>query len=330
VSDAILQVRGLSVDIRVPTGILHAVSDVSFEVRREETFCLVGESGCGKTMTSLAIMGLLPKRAVRTAERLRLENRDLGALDEAALSDLRGNDMAMIFQDATSALNPVFTIGSQLEEVYLRHRKAPRSEARGRAEYLLARLGINAPELRLRQYPHELSGGMRQRMMIAMALMCEPRVVIADEPTTALDVTVQAQILRLLAELQEELKISLILIAHDLGVVANVAHRVAVMYAGSIVETGSVQQVFAAPTHPYTQKLMACIPKRGQPLGTIAGMVPTLIGDLSGCLFRNRCERASPSCEQRRIALRDADPGHAYRCLLDAGTLRHRHGNAHE
>ena len=317
-----LEVRNLTVDIEVPTGTLHAVRDVSFTLAPEETFCLVGESGCGKTMTALAIMGLLPKRATRTAERLALHGVDLTSLPGSALADIRGARISMIFQDATSALNPVFTLGSQLEEVYLRHRKATRAEARERAEFLIARLGISSPELRLRQYPHELSGGMRQRMMIAMALMCEPRVVIADEPTTALDVTVQAQILDLLVELQQELKLALLFVAHDLGVVANVGHRVAVMYAGEIVETGTIDDVFSAPTHPYTQKLMACIPRRGQPLGTIAGMVPTLIGEVSGCLFRNRCERADPACEAGIVALEDAGGGQLYRCVRSATELR--------
>jgi peptide/nickel transport system ATP-binding protein len=311
-----LDVRDLCVDIEVPTGTLHAVRHVSFAVAPEETFCLVGESGCGKTMTSLAIMNLLPKRGRRSAERLALGATDLLALDERALAELRGSEIAMIFQDATSALNPVFRVGAQLEEVYRRHRgTASRAEARERAESLLNRLGISAPRIRLRQYPHELSGGMRQRVMIAMALMCEPRLVIADEPTTALDVTVQAQILELLVELQQEFKLSLLLIAHDLGVVANVAHRVAVMYAGEIVETGSVDAIFAAPTHPYTRKLLGCIPRRGRPLGSIPGMVPPLIGALDGCLFRNRCDLAGPDCERGPIALTSTGSGRAYRCV---------------
>jgi peptide/nickel transport system ATP-binding protein len=318
----VLNVRGLSVDIGVPTGTLHAVRNVSFDVAAEETFCLVGESGCGKTMTALAIMGLLPRRAKRTAAGLALAGEDLLPLDDRALADIRGARVAMIFQDATSALNPVFTLGSQLEGVYLRHRRASRAEARERAEFLLARLGISSPRLRLGQYPHELSGGMRQRMMIAMALMCGPELLIADEPTTALDVTVQAQILELLVDLQQEFKIALLMIAHDLGVVANVAHRVAVMYAGEIVETGAVEQIFASPTHPYTQMLLECIPRRGRPLGSIPGMVPTLIGDLSGCLFRDRCDRAEPNCADRDVPLAAAGPEHRYRCLIGVTELR--------
>ncbi len=265
----ILDVRGLSVDIAIPAGTLHAVSDVSFEVKRAETFCLVGESGCGKTLTSLAIMGLLPRHAKLRAERVALEGQSLMSLGDRQLSDVRGRDIAMIFQDATSALNPVFTIGTQLEDVYLRHKNGSRKEARERAEYLLSRLGIASPRLRLRQFPSALPGGMRQRMMIAMALMCEPIFVIADEPNTGLDVIVQSQILQLLASLQSELKLALLLIVHDLGVAADVADRVAVMYAGSIVECGSVEQIFSAPTHPYTRKLMDCIPQRGRPLRSV-------------------------------------------------------------
>ena len=265
----ILDVRGLSVDIAIPAGTLHAVSDVSFEVKRAETFCLVGESGCGKTLTSLAIMGLLPRHAKLRAEHVALEGQSLMSLGDRQLSDVRGRDIAMIFQDATSALNPVFTIGTQLEDVYLRHKNGSRKEARERAEYLLSRLGIASPRLRLRQFPSALPGGMRQRMMIAMALMCEPIFVIADEPNTGLDVIVQSQILELLASLQSELKLALLLIVHDLGVAADVADRVAVMYAGSIVECGSVEQIFSAPTHPYTRKLMDCIPQRGTPLRSV-------------------------------------------------------------
>ena len=271
------------------------MSDVSFALKRAETFCLVGESGCGKTLTSLAIMGLLPRHAKLSAGHVALKGQSLLSLSDREFSDVRGADIAMIFQDTTSALNPVFTIGSQLEDVYLRHKSSSRKEARERAEYLLSRLGITAPRLRLRQFPSALPGGMRQRMMIAMALMCEPRVVIADEPTTGLDVIVQSQILQLLASLRSELRLALLLIGHDLRVVADVADRVAVMYAGSIVECGSVEQIFSAPTHPYTQKLMDCIPRRGRPLRSISGTVPTLIGERRDCSFRCYGENASHS-----------------------------------
>ncbi len=270
----VLEVAGLTVDIDVPAGELHAVSGVDFHVGRGETFCLVGESGCGKTITALAAMRLLPRRARMAAQRLALDGADLLALDTKAFSRLRGDRMAMIFQDPMTSLNPVYTIGNQLAEVYVRHRKGGRREARERAMHLLDRVGIMAPAARLGQYPHQLSGGLRQRMMIAMALMCEPALIIADEPTTALDVTVQAQILHLLADLQRELNMALVLITHDLGVVARLADRVAVMYAGRIVETGTADEVFSHPTHPYTRGLLDCIPQpgrteRGARLGSI-------------------------------------------------------------
>ncbi len=310
----ILTVEGLNVDIALPTGTLHAVRDVSFEVNTEQTFAIVGESGCGKTMTALSLMRLLPAAARISARRLRFDGEDLLALGAGAMTNMRGSRIAMIFQDATSALNPVFRVGTQLEDVYLAHRGGRRSGARRRAMSLLERLGISSPALRMRQYPHELSGGMRQRIMIALALMCEPRLVIADEPTTALDVTVQAQILELLLELQRELKLALILIAHDLGVVAQVAQRVAVMYAGEIVEMGAVPEVFGRPAHPYTQSLLACVPRRGRALGAIPGVVPTLIGEIAGCLFRNRCSSAVERCGALEPAYQDMGQGHGYRC----------------
>jgi peptide/nickel transport system ATP-binding protein len=319
----VLEVKGLTVDIGVPAGTLHAVSGVDFHVGRGETFCLVGESGCGKTISALAAMRLLPKRARMRATRVALEGTDLLALDSRAFARLRGDRMAMIFQDPMTSLNPVYTIANQLTEVYVRHGKGGRGEARDRAAYLLDRVGIMAPAARLSQYPHQLSGGLRQRMMIAMALMCEPALIIADEPTTALDVTVQAQILHLLADLQREFNMALILITHDLGVVARLADRVAVMYAGRIVETGTAAEVFARPTHPYTRGLLDCIPRpgvteRGRPLGSIAGMVPSLIGDVAGCMFRNRCSLAEARCTEGEIAIRDLGPGRGVRCVLAA------------
>jgi peptide/nickel transport system ATP-binding protein len=320
--DPVFEISGLSVEIDVPAGVLHAVSDVDFHVGRGETFCLVGESGCGKTMSALAAMRLLPRRARMTAARATLDGSDLLALDDRGFARLRGARMAMIFQDPMTSLNPVYTIGNQLAEVYVRHGRGGRREARERALYLLDRVGITAPAVRLAQYPHQLSGGLRQRMMIAMALMCEPALIIADEPTTALDVTVQAQILHLLADLQREFNTALILITHDLGVVARLADRVAVMYAGRIVETGTAGEVFGDPAHPYTRGLLDCIPRpgvtrRGAALGSIAGMVPSLIGAEPGCLFRNRCGHARPDCAEGTVALRPLGPGRGSRCILD-------------
>jgi peptide/nickel transport system ATP-binding protein len=320
----VLGVRGLTVDLQTPAGTLHAVRGVDFEVRRGETLCIVGESGCGKTMAALAVMGLLPPNASVSAQRLSLEGTDLLRLGRRSLAAIRGDRMAMIFQDPMTSLNPVFTIGNQLEEAFIRHGKGGRREARERAEHLLERVGILSPRLRVAQYPHQLSGGQRQRMMIAMALMCGPALLIADEPTTALDVTVQAQILRLLANLQREFHLALILITHDLGIVARVAARVAVMYAGEVVEYAPTPRLFAAPTHPYTRALLDCVPdperyRRGDRLGSIPGMVPALIGSLEGCAYRNRCPHASDACTRGPIHPQVAGEGHLYRCVLPAG-----------
>ena len=293
---------------------------MTLSVERGETLCIVGESGCGKSLTALAIMGLLPRRTRRTASRLALDGIDLMAASDAELSDLRGSRIAMIFQEPMTSLNPCYTVGNQMQEMLLRHRKASRREARDRAVQLLEKVGMTAAASRLEQYPHQLSGGLRQRVMIAMVMMCNPDLIIADEPTTALDVTIQAQILLLLAELRREFGMGLILITHDLGIVARIADRVAVMYAGQIVEEGTVSAVFGQPLHPYTRGLMNCIPvpgkvARGSRLGSIPGMVPSLIGTLSGCSFRERCDFRQPECEAD-IALRPAVSGHARRCIL--------------
>ncbi|MBA3478646.1 MAG: ABC transporter ATP-binding protein, partial [Lautropia sp.] len=292
--DVVLDVDGLSVDIATPHGLLHAVRDVSFQARRGETLCIVGESGCGKSMTSLATMGLLPRAARRSARRLAFLGEDLTRAPARRINALRGSRMAMIFQEPMTALNPAYTIGNQLMEPYLHHRRSGVEEARARAIDLLEKVGIASAGERLGQYPHQLSGGLRQRVMIAMALMCGPELLIADEPSTALDVTIQAQILRLLAQLQRELGIAMVLVTHDLGVVARIADRVAVMYAGEIVEHGPAEELFATPHHPYTRGLLECIPVPGRTapggrLGTIAGVVPSLVGDFRGCGFRDRC-----------------------------------------
>ena len=321
-TDRILEVKNLTIDIPVPGGILHAVQSISFQVERGETLCIVGESGCGKSLTSLAIMDLLPKKAIRSADKLELDGLSILGVSERHMSDIRGERMGMIFQEPMTSLNPSYTIGNQLEEAMLRHRNVGREEARDRAVFLLEKVGITAARSRLSQYPHQLSGGLRQRVMIAMTLMCGPELIIADEPTTALDVTIQAQILLLLAELQQEFRMGLILITHDLGVVARVADRVAVMYAGQIVEEGAAKQVFENPTHPYTQGLLECIPipgktKRGEHLGSIPGIVPSLVGALQGCRFSDRCKYVSPPCSKDDIALMGGvERGHKYRCLL--------------
>ncbi|MEE2737427.1 MAG: ABC transporter ATP-binding protein [Planctomycetota bacterium] len=318
----ILQVRDLSVEIPLTSGILKPVREVCFQVEPGETLAIVGESGCGKSLTSLALMGLLPKAARCTATELQFAGQSLLGLSERTMSNLRGNRMAMIFQDPMTSLNPGYTIGNQLMEVYLRHRKSSRREAHDRSVFLLEKVGITATASRLGQYPHQLSGGLRQRVMVAMGLMCEPELIIADEPTTALDVTIQAQILLLLAELQKEFQMALILITHDLGVVARVADRVAVMYAGQIVETGTGEEVFSSALHPYTQGLLECIPIPGKTppgthLGSIPGIVPNLLDDLQGCLFRDRCSYVHSDCAlSPTIVSQELRSGRSYRCLL--------------
>ncbi|MCO5065225.1 MAG: ABC transporter ATP-binding protein [Rhizobiaceae bacterium] len=316
----LLDVEHLSVEIPLTHGLLRPVRDVSFSVEPGETLCIVGESGCGKSLTALAIMGLLPRRARRSAARLKFEELELGAIPERAMMDIRGNGIAMIFQDPMTSLNPSFTIGNQLEEVLVRHRGASRAEARDRALFLLEKVGISAPHLRLKQYPHQLSGGLRQRVMIAMALMCNPKLLIADEPTTALDVTIQVQILHLLNDLCDEFGMGLLLITHDLGIVSRIADRVAVMYAGEIVELGKSSEVMLNPIHPYTEALLKCIPvpgkvERGQYLGSIPGVVPSLAEEISGCVFRERCAYAMPQCAED-VNLSELSADHVVRCVL--------------
>jgi peptide/nickel transport system ATP-binding protein len=318
---SLLAVEDLRVDIPTPSGTLHAVRGISFALGQGETLCLVGESGCGKSLTALALMDLLPRAARRSMARYEFNGTDLRAARESQMAELRGNRIAMIFQEPMTALNPAYSIGNQLEEALLQHRKVARSVARDRAVFMLEKVGITAAASRLGQYPHQLSGGLRQRVMIAMALMCDPQLIIADEPTTALDVTIQAQILRLLADLQREFNMGLILITHDLGIVARIADRVAVMYAGEVVETGTAPEVFNQPLHPYTRGLMKCIPipgrtQRGTPLGAIPGIVPTPIGPLTACQFRNRCPQAIAACGEAAIPLSHLPSGHAYRCIL--------------
>ena len=317
----LLEVKGLHADLHLPAGALHAVRNVSFSMHQGETLSLVGESGCGKSMTALAIMDLLPPRGIRWADKLVFEGQDLMTADASTMAGIRGRRMAMIFQEPMTSLDPCYTIGNQLEEAILEHQKIPTGQARERAVYLLEKVGITAAASRLKQYPHQLSGGLRQRVMIAMGLMCSPGLIIADEPTTALDVTIQAQILALLASVQKEFKMGLLLITHDLGVVARMTDRLAVMYCGQVVETGDVRQVFDKPLHPYTRGLMACIPvpgktRPGQKLGSIPGIVPTPIGELRGCSFRNRCYAAGPQCAKVEVSLREISPGRSYRCLL--------------
>ena len=317
-----LAVEGL----RVRFGAVEAVRGVDLRVRRGETHCVVGESGCGKSVTALAVMGLLAKGAERTAGRIRFQGEEIGGLGDRALGRLRGDRIGMIFQEPMTSLNPAYTVGSQMTEVYRRHRGrwggrgggGGRGEAVERAAALLGRVGIAAPGQRLGQFPHQLSGGLRQRVMIAMALMCGPALLIADEPTTALDVTVQAGILRLLAGLQAEMGLALLLITHDLGVVARVADRVSVMYAGQVVEHAPTAALFARPAHPYTRGLLASVPVpgRGGVLGSIPGVVPRIEAGFVGCGFRDRCVHARAGCAGD-LPWREVGEGHGCSCVLE-------------
>jgi peptide/nickel transport system ATP-binding protein len=314
VSAPLLDVAGLRVGF--PRAGTEAVRGIALEVRAGEAHGLVGESGSGKSLTALAVMGLLPKGARRSAGRLAIDGADLLTMNERALSRLRGNRMAMVFQEPMTSLNPAYTIGSQLAETWTRHRPGGRRAGLLRAGELLARVGVPNPGLRLAQFPHQLSGGLRQRAMIAMALMCDPALLIADEPTTALDVTVQAGILRLLAGLRADLGLGLLLITHDLGVVARTADRVSVMYAGEVVETGPVASLFTRPGHPYTRGLLGSVPVPGRArLVGIPGTVPQLPMGFTGCAFRDRCAHARPDCALPP-PVQQAGSGHSYLCVM--------------
>jgi len=298
--------------------ITHAVDSVDLSVANGATLGLVGESGCGKSVTSLAIMGLLSKHSAEVSGSIRFDGFDLLDVPDQTLRDLRGNRLAMIFQEPMTSLNPSLTIGDQIIETILRHRGGSKRQARDRAIELLRRVHIPSPDQRIDDYPHKLSGGMRQRVMIAMALACDPRLLIADEPTTALDVTLQAQILDLMRELRVASGAAIILITHDLGVVAEVCDEVAVMYAGEIVERAAVNELFAHPQHPYTVGLLGSIPRldrRTAHLATIEGMVPNMANPPAGCRFAARCPFVIDACTATPPPLAMVGPGHASRCI---------------
>jgi len=302
---ALLEVRGLRAGFDTDTGYIEVLDGVSFELAAGETLGLVGESGCGKSVSALSVMNLLPQPAGKiTAGSIGFQNRDLVTLPKEEFHDVRGNRISMIFQEPMTALNPVHRVGNQIiEAVKLHEPNLSSAIARRRALEMLERVGIPAPDQRLKEYPHQLSGGMRQRVMIAMALTMQPDLLIADEPTTALDVTIQAQILDLLREMQRESGMAILFITHDLGVIAELCDRVTVMYAGCVVEQATVTQLFSTPRHPYTQGLLRSIPRLDatpkQPLTTIPGTVPALIDMPAGCRFRNRCLNAEDDCELR-------------------------------
>lgn len=313
----LLDIRQLSTVFHLAEGDVHAVNGVDISIAAGETVALVGESGCGKSVTAASILRLVPPPGEITEGEIRFEGTDLLAASETEMRSIRGNRIGMIFQEPMTSLNPVFRIGSQIAEGLILHRRLGRRAAREEAERLLAQVGIPEPASRLDAYPHQLSGGMRQRVMIAMALACGPRLLIADEPTTALDVTIQAQILELLDRLGEEHRMALLLITHDLGVVAERADRTMVMYAGRIVEEGPTAELVTTPLHPYTEGLLASLPQRsvpGEPLRTIAGQVPSLLGGLAGCGFCNRCPRKVRECAQETPPLIECSPGHRVRC----------------
>ncbi len=304
---ALLEIENLSVDFPTVAGVMHAVEGVSIKLEEGEVLGIVGESGSGKSVTMLALMGLVAYPGQIRADRLAFAGRDLLALSSGDRRRLTGKDLAMIFQEPTTSLNPCFTIGFQLQETLRLHEGLDRAARRRRAIELLDQVGIPAPESRLRAFPHQLSGGMNQRVMIAMAIACNPRLLIADEPTTALDVTIQAQILDLLLKLQRERGMALILITHNMGVVAETAQRVSVMYAGQVVEERSAAALFAAPQHPYTAALLAALPERSTGetrLATIPGVVPGLHDRPVGCLFHPRCLYANAHCRAVQPELR--------------------------
>ena len=315
----LIEIEGLRVRFHGDDGrVTHAVDGVDLSVGNGATLGLVGESGCGKSVTSLAIMGLLPRQSAEVTGAIRFDGFDLLQAPDRTLRDLRGNRLAMIFQEPMTSLNPSFTIGDQIIETILRHRGGSRKSARERAVALLRRVHIPSPERSIDEYPHRLSGGMRQRVMIAMALACDPRLLIADEPTTALDVTLQAQILELMRELKAASGAAIILITHDLGVVAEVCDEVAVMYAGEIVERAPVDELFASPQHPYTVGLLGSIPRlghRAEQLATIEGMVPNMTQPPHGCRFAARCPFVLDACTKAPPPLIEVTAGHLSRCI---------------
>jgi len=327
---ALLEIDNLHVEFPTQGAVMHAVDGVSLSLHEGEVLCVVGESGSGKSVTMMALMGLIGFPGKVRAERLQFAGHDLLGLSDRQRRGLVGKDVAMIFQDPTTSLNPCFTIGFQLVEVLRLHLKLDKAAAKKRATELLEQVGIPAASSRLNDYPHQMSGGMNQRVMIAMAISCNPRLLIADEPTTALDVTIQAQILDLLRNLQKERGMALVLITHNMGVVQEMAQRVAVMYAGQVVEQSAVAGLFATPQHPYTEALLAAMPEQSGTdgrLATIPGVVPGLYDRPSGCLFTPRCAYATARCQAQRPELRPAPGGvlgAQVRChypLGDAGRL---------
>jgi peptide/nickel transport system ATP-binding protein len=319
---ALLEVERLRTHFATPEGVVRAVEGISFHIEAGETVALVGESGCGKSVTAMSILRLIPEPPGRIAGEVRFQGRNLLDLSEAEMRKLRGNDISMVFQEPMTSLNPVLTIGRQIGETLRLHQGLSARAALRRAVDILALVGIPAPERRVREYPHQLSGGMRQRVMIAIALACNPKLLIADEPTTALDVTIQAQILDLMRDLKTRLGSAILLITHDLGVVAEMAERVVVMYAGRKVEEAAVGPIFAAPLHPYTRGLLGAVPRLGSSLASggrgrlaeIPGQVPDMRAPVIGCAFAGRCPLATDLCREVAPTVEAKAPGHWAAC----------------
>jgi len=321
---ALLEIQGLKTHFKTDDGWLHAVDGVDMSVDAGETLCVVGESGCGKSVTAMSVMRLIAMPPGRfAAGRILWQGRDLIAMSDEQMRQIRMKEIAIVFQEPMTSLNPVYTVGEQIGEGLRLHEGLSKKDATDRAVEMLKRVKIPTPERRVHDYPHQFSGGMRQRVMIAMALSCSPRLLIADEPTTALDVTIQAQILDLMAELKSELGMAVMLITHAMGVVAEVAQRVAVMYAGKVVEEARVDALFGDPRHPYTQGLIRSIPRidtaatKKVRLETIAGTVPKLISPGEGCRFADRCRHVTAACRTATPPLREVAPGHRVACILD-------------
>jgi peptide/nickel transport system ATP-binding protein len=318
---ALLEVENLQTHFRTPDGVNRAVDGVSFHVNEGETLAVVGESGCGKSVTAMSLLRLVPEPPGKIAGVIRFQGKNLLDLSEDEMRDIRGNAISMIFQEPMTSLNPVLSIGRQLRETIMLHQGVNRDAADKRAEEMLALVGIPEPKRRLQEYPHRLSGGMRQRVMIAIALACNPKLLIADEPTTALDVTIQAQILDLMRDLKKRVGAAIVLITHDLGVVAEVAERVMVMYAGRKVEEASVRDLFRSPRHPYTRGLIGAVPKLGSSLTgaetrltEIPGLVPSLKSRIQGCVFAGRCNMATDLCRTHAPALEAKAANHIAAC----------------
>ena len=328
-TNALLEVENLQTHFATPDGVVRAVEGLSFHINPGETVGIVGESGCGKSVTSMSILRLVPEPPGKIAGRITFQGRNLLSLSEKEMRDIRGNAISMIFQEPMTSLNPVLTVGKQIGETLRLHQGMSARDAEAKAVEMLTLVGIPAPGRRVRDYPHQLSGGMRQRVMIALALACNPKLLIADEPTTALDVTIQAQILDLMRDLKTRMGSAIMLITHDLGVVAEMAQRVVVMYAGRKVEEATVDEIFAHPMHPYTRGLLGAVPKLGSSLeeggrgklAEIPGLVPSLRKPIIGCAFAGRCSMATDYCRKIAPAIEPKAPGHSVACHYAGETV---------